>query len=809
MPTYNPPVTEQKWQKKWAEAKLYQTDLENSKKKYYNLVMFPYPSGDKLHIGHWYNYAPADSWGRYMRMKGYNVFEPMGFDSFGLPAENYAIKTGAPPHETTEKNIAYMEQQLQKMGTMYDWDKEVVTSRPEYYKWTQWVFLEMYKKGLAYRKKAAVNWCPGCQTVLANEQVDDGKCERCKTEVTKKDLVQWFWKIREYAEDLLKFDGMDWPEKTLLMQQNWIGRSEGSEVTFELADKNGQKLDKKVSIFTTRVDTLFSAAFLVLAPEHALVPEITTKEHQKEIEEYMEQARRETDIARTAEDREKTGVPTGTYAVNPINGDLIPVWVGDFVLVHYGTGAVFGDAHDIRDFKFAKKYNVPLKTTIKPADGQDDSKIRNLEECFTDDGILYNSGEFDGLTSAEARQKITEKLVQLKAGNFVINYKLRDWLISRQRYWGAPIPIIRCEKCGDVPVPEKALPVLLPTEGVDYKPKGKSPLASVENFMKVDCPTCGGPAEREPDTMDTFVDSSWYFLRYLSPKNTQKPFDTDMNKSWMPVDMYVGGPEHACMHLLYARFVHKVLMDDRKAEPFKRLVHQGLITKDGAKMSKSKGNVVSPDMFVEKYGSDIFRMYLMFMGPFTEGGDWSDKGITGVARFVERFYTLVTGPEMPADDRDVAKEQELQHNLHKTIKKVTEDIEKLHFNTAIAALMEFVNAAQKTGMERISQKTLALLIAPLAPHLAEELWEQLGQKFSIFDQPWPSYDPKFLQAQSMILPIQVNGKLRGQIEVAVDETKETILEKAHANAQVAKYVEGKKMKKEIYVAGRLVSFVVE
>ncbi len=822
MPTYQPTETEAKWQNRWSKAKIHNTDLKKSTKpKYYNLVMFPYPSGDKLHIGHWYNYAPADSWGRYMRMRGYNVFEPMGFDSFGLPAENYAIKTGTPPRQTTEKNVEYMRFQLRAMGTMFDWDKDVVTSHPEYYKWTQWVFLEMYKKGLAYRKKAPVNWCPSCKTVLANEQVEDGKCERCKTEVTKKDLTQWFFNIRSYAEDLLKFDGLIWPEKTKLMQQNWIGRSEGTEVTFEIADEKGQKLNKQVSIFTTRVDTLFSAAFLVLAPEHPLVKEISIKKNLAKIKDYQEKARKTTDIERTAEDREKTGVPTGCFVINPINGDLIPVWIGDFVLMHYGTGAVFGDAHDARDFKFAKKYKVPLKTTIKPADGRDDSKIRALEECFTGDGILYNSAEFDGLTSAEARKKITEKLITLKAGRFVINYKLRDWLISRQRYWGAPIPMIICEKCGDVPVPLKDLPVLLPEKNVDYKPRGKSPLASVASFVKTKCPKCGSKAQREVDTMDTFVDSSWYFLRYPSGNRSKKPFEENMVKKWLPVDMYIGGPEHACMHLLYARFVHKALVGNRTSEPFKRLVHQGLITKDGAKMSKSKGNVVSPDQFVQKYGSDVFRMYLMFMGPFTDGGDWSDKGITGIARFVEKFYAMMTAPN-PTEALSKEEQETLERNVHKTIKKVSEDIEKFHFNTTISALMQFTNNVGKIGIDKENKKKITMLIAPLAPHLAEEIWEQInmsssakkpsakGKKFSsIFDQKWPEYNPELIVENMLTLPIQVNGKLRGQIQVPAISTKENILEEARKADNVAKYLEGQKILKEIYVPGRLINFVVQ
>lgn len=807
MPLYNAVENEKKWQKIWEDKKLHYTNLEDfSKPKYYNLVMFPYPSGDKLHIGHWYNYAPADSWGRYMKMKGFNVFEPQGFDSFGLPAENYAIKTGVHPTVSISQNVSYMREQLHKMGTMYDWDKSVVTSEPDYYQWTQWVFLQLYKKGLAYRKNAPVNWCPSCQTVLANEQVVDGRCERCKHEVTKRDLTQWFFKIRDYAERLLNFESLDWPERTKLMQQNWIGKSTGSEVTFELCDENGEKNGKSLTIFTTRVDTLYSAAYLVMAPEHSLVPEITTKEHKKNIEDYIEKARKETDIERSSETREKHGVQTGCFAINPINGEVIPVWIGDFVLVHYGTGVVFADAHDLRDFQFAKKYKIAIKTTIKPADGSDDTKIRNLEECFTGEGILYNSGEFDGLTSAEARKKITEKLIELKAGKFVVNYKLRDWLVSRQRYWGAPIPIVYCEKCGEVPVPESELPVLLPKD-VDFAPKGdgKSPLNSVESFVHTKCPECGGAAKREVDTMDTFVDSSWYFLRYPSAKMSDKAFDKGMTKNWLPVDMYIGGPEHACMHLLYARFINMVLHDQGWIdfeEPFKRLVHQGMITKDGAKMSKSKGNVVSPDQFVEKYGSDTFRLYLMFMGPFSEGGDWNDKGITGIARFLERFYQLIHTNELMGDK--VA----LQRLLHKTIKKVTADIEVFHFNTAIAALMEFVNGAMKIGMDDEVRKTATLLIAPLAPHLAEELWQKVGGVGSVFEQSWPGFDETLIVEDSVQIAVQVNGKLRAQITIATDADKDTVLAAAKSEANVAKYLDGKKLVKEIYVPGKLVSLVI-
>jgi leucyl-tRNA synthetase len=836
MPIYNPRQTEQKWQSRWEEAKIYHTNLEDfSRPKYYNLVMFPYPSGDKLHIGHWYNFAPADSWGRYMRMKGFNVFEPQGYDSFGLPAENYAIKTGVHPTVSIAKNIEYMRKQLRVMGPMYDYDKEIVTSDPIYYRWTQWVFLQLYKRGLAYRKTAPVNWCPVDQTVLANEQVVDGCCERCKHEVTKKDLTQWFFRIRGYAERLLNFEGLDWPERTKLMQTNWIGKSIGSSIEFELCDAGGKTVEigatsgvdatSKVKVFTTRIDTLFGATYVVLAPEHPLVEKLTTKKHLSNVRQYIEKTRKETDIARSAEDREKHGVETGAYAINPINGKVLPIWIADYVLVTYGTGAVMAvPAHDDRDFAFAKKYNLPIIPVIAPAEkilkaktgtkGTDVEETlrkkaeKNLKEAaFTDDGVLIESGKFSGLDSEEARKKITEYLREKESADFTINYKLRDWLISRQRYWGAPIPIIYCEKCGQVPVLEEDLPVELPKD-VDFTPKGdgKSPLNTVPSFVNAKCPECGGKASREVDTMDTFVDSSWYFLRYPSARMTDHPFDPEKTKNWLPVDMYIGGPEHACMHLLYARFITMVLHDMDFIdfdEPFRRLMHQGMITKDGAKMSKSKGNVVSPDSFVERYGSDVFRMYLMFMGPFSEGGDWNDKGITGIARFVEKFYLLATSKDLVSDSEG------LKRNLHRTIKKVTEDIDKFQFNTAISALMSFVNATHDTGIDDEAKRAITLLIAPLAPHLAEEIWEHLGGKFTIFDHSWPKYNPALIVDNVLKLVVQVNGKLRGQIEVPTDASKEEILAAAKAEPGVARHLESVNLVKEIYVPGKLVSLVVK
>ncbi|OGJ52954.1 leucine--tRNA ligase [Candidatus Peregrinibacteria bacterium RIFOXYC2_FULL_41_22] len=797
---YDHSKAETKWRKFWEAKKLYKTDLQDSTKpKYYNLVMFPYPSGDKLHIGHWYSYAPADSWGRYMRMKGFNVFQPIGFDAFGLPAENYAIKTGVHPAQTTKTNIAYMRKQLKAMGAFWDWDAEVVTAEPDYYKWTQWVFLQLYKNGLVYRKTAPVNWCPSCKTVLANEQAQDGLCDRCDSEVTKKDLTQWFVNIKQYAQKLLDYKGLDWPEKTRLMQENWIGRSEGSEVDFEI-----QGYDKKITVYTTRIDTLYGATYMVLAPEHELIEKITTIENKKSVENYIKKTRKATDIERSAEDREKTGVFTGAYATNPVNGAKIPIWIADYVLVHYGTGAVMAvPAHDTRDFAFAKKYKLPIKEVISPINNSIKSTLPKA--AFVDDGKLINSSEFGGTPSAQARLDITRFLDKKGLAKLKINYRLRDWLISRQRYWGAPIPIVYCDKCGEVAVAEKDLPVKLPMD-IDFTPKGdgKSPLNTSKKFVTTKCPTCGGPATRETDTMDTFVCSSWYFLRYPCSQLDKKPFEEKTLSHWLPVDMYIGGPEHACMHLLYARFIHKAMHDlgyVKASEPFKRLVHQGMITKNGAKMSKSKGNVVSPDEFVKMYGSDVFRMYLMFMGPFTQGGDWNDKGIVGIKRFVEKFWRAMM--EEVKDGEKIAPAI-----IHKTVKKVTEDIDAMHFNTAISALMALANEASGKVLSKDQKQVATRLIAPLAPHLAEEIWSKVGGKGSVFEESWPTYDSAQIVDDEITIAIQVNGRLRGTILIPKDLGKEAVLARAKAEENVKKYLAGQVVK-EIYVPGKIVNLVVK
>jgi len=806
---------ESKWQKKWEETQLYKFNPERVDKKLYCLEMFSYPSGAKLHVGHWYNYGPTDSWARMKRMQGYEVFQPMGFDAFGLPAENYAIKTGIHPQDSTLANIATMEKQLKAMGAMFDWDYEIMTCVPEYYRWNQWLFLQLYKKGLAYRKEAPVNWCPSCNTVLANEQVVDACCERCGTEVTKKNLTQWFFKITEYADELLeKLDTLDWPEKTKMMQRNWIGRSTGGEIEFRLADK-----DVTFSVFTTRADTLFGVTYVVLAPEHPLVKQITTEEQREAVERYQEYAAKASEIDRLSTTREKTGVFTGAYAINPINGRKVPIWVADYVLYTYGTGAVMAvPAHDERDYEFAMKYNLPIERVIKGSEGGDDSLP------YVDDGIMINSGSFDGLSSEEGRKKVIEQLASEGKGRFKVNYRLRDWLVSRQRYWGTPIPIIYCDDCGIVPVPEEDLPVLLPYD-VDFTPDGKSPLAKHEGFLHTSCPKCGKPAVRDADTLDTFVCSSWYYLRYPDNRNDRKAFDSEWINKMLPVDKYVGGPEHACMHLLYARFILKALRDMGYVnfdEPFLSLTHQGIILgPDGNRMSKSQGNVISPDEYIQQYGSDVFRMYLMFGFSYVEGGAWSDDGIKAIDRFLDRVERLVERAKeiksAPSSDKMEKAEKELNYTRHFAIRGVTEDADKFQFNTAIARMMELVNSLYKYDADveqkntRLFEETvrdLILLIAPFAPHFAEEMWESMGYEYSVFNQKWPEYDPKALEKDVVELGIQINGKIRGRVEVPADLSEEQIKEIVLADPKVQSYVEGKTIRKFILIKNRIVNIVV-
>ena len=799
MQAYNPQNSERKWQENWKNKNLHNADLNSDKPKFYNLVMFPYPSGDKLHVGHWYNYGPTDSFGRFKKMQGYNVMQPMGFDSFGLPAENYAIKTGVPPKESIATNVGKMINQLSAMGAMWDWDKMVNTSSPEYYKWTQWIFLQLFKKGLAEKRTAPVNWCDSCKTVLANEQVENGKCERCKNDVQKKNLNQWFFKISQYSERLLSHEGLDWPEKTKLMQEHWIGKSTGINIDFKLENS-----DEVLTCYTTRPDTIFSVTFIVIAPEHPLLPKlIEGTEYENDVKELQNKIMAQTDIERSSEGgKDKLGAFTGKYVFNPATGEKVPVYVANFALM-YGTGVVMADAHDSRDFEFAKKYNIALKYVISE-DGQE-LLPEDTEEAYTGDGILFNSGQFSGMNNREALPKMMDWMEEQGFGEKTVNYKLRDWLISRQRYWGAPIPVVYDPDGNAHAIGEEHLPWTLP-EDVDFKPDGTAPLARSKELIERTESIFGKGWKPEVDTMDTFMCSSWYYLRYPSENRDSKAFEKDLLEKWSPVDMYVGGPEHACMHLLYARFVNMALYDMGlvpSQEPFKRLVHQGMITKDGAKMSKSKGNVVSPDEFVEKYGADVFRMYLMFMGPFTDGGDWNDKGITGIARFVDKFWRLIN------QNSEVKDQKLLNKNLHKLIKKATEDTEKMQFNTVVAGLMEFVNFAQKNGMDDNAKNTIVRLIAPFAPHFAEECFEMLGGTNSVFEESWPEFNPELTVDDEVTLGIQVNGKVRGELTLSLDSKKEDVLAAAKEVEKVKKYLEARQIVKEIYVPGKIIGFVVK
>ncbi len=804
-------TVEKKWQDKWEKTKLNVFNKKNIDKKFYILEMFSYPSGAKLHVGHWYNYGPTDSYARFKRMKGYEIFQPMGFDAFGLPAENFAIKTGIHPKDSTEKNIATMEQQLKAMGAMFDWSAEIKTCEEDYYKWTQWIFLKLYEKGLAYRKEAPVNWCSGCNTVLANEQVIDGKCERCGTEIVKKNLTQWFFKITEYAEELLKgLDDLDWPEKTKAMQRNWIGKSNGGEIDF--VTESGEKL----KVFTTRADTLFGVSFVAIAPEHPLVAKLCTPERKAAVDEYIEQTSKTNEIDRLSSTREKTGVFIGAYAINPINNKKVPIFAADYVLYSYGTGAVMGvPAHDERDFKFAEKYNLPVTRVVIP--GNSDETLP-----FCEDGTIVNSIGFDGLSSKEARKAIINKLATEGKGEHKINYRLRDWLVSRQRYWGAPIPVIHCPVCGAVPVPEKDLPVKLPYN-VEFRPDGKSPLAKCEEFMNTVCPKCGGVARRDPDTLDTFVCSSWYYLRYPDSKNSEAPFDPEIINKMLPVDKYVGGPEHACMHLLYARFITKALRDMgylKFDEPFKSLTHQGVILgPDGNRMSKSKGNVISPDEYIETYGSDVFRMYLMFGFSYTEGGPWNDDGIKSISKFLDRIERIVLRINNLRGKNNAmgTAEKELNYQRNYTVLNVNRDMENFSFNTAVARLMEYVNALYKYDNIPDEEKnvkfmkeclqTLILLLAPFAPHFSEELWSITGNKKSVFLSKYPEADESALVKDETEYAVQVNSKLKAKIMVSKDSDEATIIETAKKEPKILEAIEGKTIAKVIVIPGRLVNII--
>jgi leucyl-tRNA synthetase (EC 6.1.1.4) len=808
---YNPREIEQKWQEKWAADHIYEVKEDSSRPKFYALTMFPYTSGD-LHIGHWYAMAPSDVYARFKRMQGYNVLHPMGFDAFGLPAENAAINHGIHPYKWTMRNVENMRRQLRSIGAIYDWSREVVSCLPEYYKWTQWFFLKLYHTGLAYRAKAPVNWCPKCQTVLANEQVvGEGFCERCGTAVTKKDLEQWFFRITKYAEELLDHSRIDWPERIKAMQKNWIGRSEGAEVSFELEREGVEQ--QEIRVFTTRPDTIFGVTFFLLAPEHPLVSQLTTPEHKTEVEKYVNWCRRQAEYERTALGREKSGVFLGSYVVNRLSGEKVPIWITDYVLPTYGTGAVMGvPAHDERDLEFAGKFNLPVRPVIAPP-GADEE----VPQAYTEPGIMINSGQFTGLTSEQGYKAICDLLEEKGWGKRAITYRLRDWLISRQRYWGAPIPMVYCDKCGIVPVPEEALPVLLPPDA-EFKPTGESPLKYCQSFVNTTCPKCSGPARRETDTMDTFMCSSWYFLRYASPGTDNAPFDAEKVKYWLPVDLYTGGAEHAVLHLFYSRFFVKALRDMGLIdfdEPFTRLFNQGTIIYRGGKMSKSKGNVIAPDKYVAELGADAVRGYLMFIGPWELGGEWSDSGIIGISRWLNRVWSLV---ETKYTSRAVKPEAEkgLRYITHKTIKKVTEDLEKFHFNTMLASLMEFTNylsKAREVGNISVSlwQEAISyflLLFAPTAPHLAEELWTRAGHPYSVHNQSWPKFDEELAREEEVTLVIQINGKLRDKLLVPASLTEAEAKELALGRERIKAYTDGRRISKIIYVPKRVVNIVL-
>ncbi|MCB9357255.1 MAG: leucine--tRNA ligase [Calditrichaeota bacterium] len=799
---------------------------KSDRPKHYVLVMFSYPSGDKLHMGHWYNFGPTDSYARFKRMQGYDVFEPMGFDSFGLPAENYAIKTGIHPAKSTANNIKVMREQLKKIGAMYDWDYEVVTSSPEYYKWTQWWFLLMYKRGLAYQKDALVNWCPNCQTVLANEQVtSDNLCERCDTPVERRKMRQWFFRISDYNQRLLDgLDTIDWPEKTKAMQRYWIGKSEGTEISFRVSQKSEVRSQNEIRVFTTRADTLFGVTYVVLAPEHPRVKDVTTDEQRGAVDEYVQAALSLSEVDRQMEGRPKTGVFTGAYAIHPLTGDSVPVWVADYVIGSYGTGAVMAvPAHDTRDFAFAKTYSLPIREVIGAESQKSEARSRKTDEAFTEYGVMFDSGEFSGLSSKDGIKKVGEKLKSLGLGEPTVTWHLRDWTVSRQRYWGAPIPMVHCEKCWIVPVPEDQLPVLLPENVEEYKPKGKSPLASVESFINTTCPQCGGAAERDPDTMDTFVCSSWYYLRYPDAHLSNAPFDREHLKNMFPVDQYVGGPEHAMGHLIYSRFFAKVAKDEGwfpYEEPFTRLIHQGIILNNGERMSKSKGNTVAPEPVLERVGSDVLRCYLMFSGDYTQGGDWSEGGISGIERFVARVWRLGMAVAGSTEVIQEAVPRNVERKLHQTIEAVGHDLQAFSFNTQLARLMELTNELYgwvEAGLKDVKKsaarveviETLVKLLAPSAPHMAEELWHVFGHAGSIFDESWPEFDAEKAKADTVTIAVQINGKLRETFDAAAGASKDELEKQALGLEKVKAQLQGKQLAKVIVVPGKIVNLVVK
>ncbi|PIE97640.1 MAG: leucine--tRNA ligase [Treponema sp.] len=863
MSNYNFTEIEKKWQDYWEKSgtfKTYEDENFPKEKRHYVLDMFPYPSGSGLHVGHLEGYTATDIYSRFLRMQGFNVLHPMGFDAFGLPAENYAIKTGIHPNTVTQENITRFRSQMKAMGLSYDWSREVQTCSPEYYKWTQWLFLKLFKRGLAYEKEAPINWCPSCKTGLANEEVKDGKCDRCGETVGRKNLRQWILKITAYAERLLSdLEKLDWSDSLKQMQRNWIGKSSGAEVDFELFNSNkgniNEKSGKKIRVYTTRPDTLFGATYMVLAPEHPLVAEITTDEQKGDIEKYIEASSKKSDLERTDLAKDKTGVFTGAFAENPVNGDRIPVWISDYILLTYGTGAIMAvPAHDERDWDFAKKFDLPIRQVVASEDEfsqktAEDACSKTPEACVSASGVSVNSGEFTGLKTPEAIKKITEMLTQKGIGKAAVNYKLRDWVFSRQRYWGEPIPIVHCPKCGAVPVPEEELPLTLP-KVESYKPSGtgESPLSAIDEWVNTKCPVCGENAKRETNTMPQWAGSCWYYLRYLDPNNDTAFVDSEKEKYWLPVDLYVGGAEHAVLHLLYARFWHKVFYDEglvTEDEPFKKLVNQGLITAFGytrknkslvpvdevtqksetefietatgekltqivTKMSKSLKNVVSPDEPIGKYGADACRLYSMFMGPLEMSKPWNTQGLIGVFRFLEKVWAVFEKEAYDASRNDVSTEEtaKLTSSLHKTIKKVTCDTETLNFNTAISQMMIFINEAGKyKKLPKFLLLDFVKLLSPYAPHLAEELWQKLGHDKSIAYERWPSYEEKFCIDSTCTVVVQINGKVRDKFEVELDTSKDELEKIALQTQGAKKWTEGKTIKKIIVVPNKIVNIV--
>lgn len=797
---YNHKEIEKKWRKYWEENPVNVND--GKKPKYYCLDMFPYPSGSGLHVGHWRGYVISDVWSRYKLLNGYYIIHPMGWDAFGLPAENYAIQKGIHPRIATEQNVAAFKKQINDIAAIYDWDMEVNTTDPGFYKWTQWIFVKMFKGGLAYEKEMPINWCPSCKTGLANEEVVNGGCERCGSPVTKKNLKQWMLRITKYADRLLEdLNKLDWPEKVKKMQTDWIGKSYGAEIDFAVEGS-----DKSIRVYTTRPDTLYGATFMVLAPEHELVLEITTPDRKEAVEEYIYKASMKSSVDRLA-DKEKTGVFTGSYAINPLTKKPIPIWISDYVLADYGTGAIMCvPAHDDRDFEFAKKFGIPIVQVISR-----DGKEEKLTEAYTQPGIMINSGEWNGMDSEKAKKEIPDMLEKQGIGKKTVNYKLRDWVFSRQRYWGEPIPIVHCEHCGAVPVPEEELPLLLP-EVEKYQPTGtgESPLANIHEWVNTTCPQCGRPAKRETNTMPQWAGSSWYFLRYVDNKNDKELVNKEKAKKYLPVDMYIGGVEHAVLHLLYARFYTKFLKDIGVIdfdEPFIRLFNQGMIYKDGAKMSKSKGNVVSPDELINDYGCDSLRLYELFVGPPELDSEWDDRGIDGVYRFINRFYNLV----LDNKDKDAEATEELLKLRNRFVYDITTRLENFSLNTVVSGFMEYnnklIDMAKRTGgIDRKTLETAIILLAPFAPHVSEELWSQMGHTTSVFSNTWPTYEEAYLKDDEIEIAVQVNGKTKGTIMIGTEEAKEEVLEKARK--AMAGKITGT-IVKEIYVPGKIVNIVVK